>query len=159
MPHREASEAQQAASAGTQPRLLGLLRLRVSPRILCHQKPLAAPIDPRTHRSGKGTCRRLPWGRGQNTDWQGVHSHSCLRQSSNRRFEQVGCRRLSRHTRERHYVENDCAWPDDSIARNQVESANCFSEHYSVCEFTRWVGLPVRAFADLVAYHEKPPAL
>jgi hypothetical protein len=57
------------------------------------------------------------------------------------------------------FVENNGKWPDDSIARNQTESANCFSEHYSVCDFTRRAGLPVRAFADLVACHEKPPAV
>jgi hypothetical protein len=59
----------------------------------------------------------------------------------------------------RRFIEDNCVWQEDSIVRNQTESANCFSEHYSVCEFTRRAGLPVRAFADLVAYHEKPPAL
>jgi hypothetical protein len=59
----------------------------------------------------------------------------------------------------RKFVERNDAWPDNSIARNQAEAANSFSEHYSVCEFTRRAGLPVRAFADLIAYHEKPPVL
>jgi GT2 family glycosyltransferase len=53
------------------------------------------------------------------------------------------------------FIDEDRAWTEDSIARNQAEAANCFSEHYSVCEFTRRAGLPVRAFADLIARHEK----
>jgi GT2 family glycosyltransferase len=56
----------------------------------------------------------------------------------------------------RKFLKNRDAWPEDSISRNQLSSANCFSEHYSVCEFTRGAGLPVRAFADLIAYHQKP---
>lgn len=59
----------------------------------------------------------------------------------------------------RKFVENDSSWPDDSIARNQAGTANSFSEHYTLCEFTRRAGLPVRAFSDLVAYHEKPRTL
>jgi GT2 family glycosyltransferase len=54
------------------------------------------------------------------------------------------------------FIEDGTLWEENSIARNQIEPANCFTEHYSVCEFTRRAGLPVRAFADLVAYHEKP---
>ena len=57
----------------------------------------------------------------------------------------------------RNFVEENWDWPEDSIACNQLRTANCFREH-SVCEFTRRAGLPVRAFADLVARHEKPPA-
>ena len=53
------------------------------------------------------------------------------------------------------FIDDNCTWAEDSIARNQLEAANCFSEHYSVCEFTRQAGLPVRAFADLIARHEK----
>lgn len=56
------------------------------------------------------------------------------------------------------FIEDNCVWQEDSIARNQAGLANCFSEHYSVCEFARRTGLPVRAFADLIAYHAKPPA-
>ena len=56
------------------------------------------------------------------------------------------------------FIEDNCVWQEDSIAQNQAGSANCFSEHYSVCEFARQTGLPVRAFADLVAYHAKPAA-
>jgi hypothetical protein len=56
------------------------------------------------------------------------------------------------------FLENNCDWPEDSIARNQLGRATCYSEHYSVCEFARRAGLPVRAFADLGARHEKPAA-
>src|SRR5205807_6667369 len=54
------------------------------------------------------------------------------------------------------FLLDGCIWQEDAIARNQAGLANCFSEHYSVCEFTRRAGLPVRAFADLIAYHAKP---
>lgn len=54
------------------------------------------------------------------------------------------------------FLQDDCVWQDSAIAQNQARPANCFSEHYSVCEFTRRAGLPVRAFADLIASHEKP---
>lgn len=46
-------------------------------------------------------------------------------------------------------------WPEDAIARNQAGAADCFTEHYSVCAFARQAGLPVQAFADLIAYHER----
>ena len=39
--------------------------------------------------------------------------------------------------------------------KNQLGPANSYTEHYSVCEFTRKAGLPVRAFADLIAFHQK----
>ena len=54
------------------------------------------------------------------------------------------------------FLQNDCAWQEGAIARNQAGLANCYSEHYSVCEFARRAGLPVRAFADIIAYHKKP---
>lgn len=54
------------------------------------------------------------------------------------------------------FLQDDCVWPEDAIARNQAGPANCFSEHYSVCEFARRAGLPVRAFADLIASHARP---
>lgn len=56
----------------------------------------------------------------------------------------------------REFIESESAWADDAITRNQAAAANCFTEHYTVCEFARSAGLPVQAFADLVAYHEKP---
>jgi hypothetical protein len=43
----------------------------------------------------------------------------------------------------------------DAIQKNQSGPANSYTEHYSVCEFTRKAGLPVRAFADLIAFHQK----
>lgn len=54
------------------------------------------------------------------------------------------------------FTETGGQWSDDSISRNQSAPADCFTEHYTVCQFARDAGLPVQAFADLVAYHEKP---
>jgi GT2 family glycosyltransferase len=46
-------------------------------------------------------------------------------------------------------------WSRDAIARNQRGPANAYTEHYSVCQFAIGHGLPVQAFADLVASHQK----
>ena len=53
------------------------------------------------------------------------------------------------------FVQANESWPEDAVARNQCGSANAFTEHYSVCQFALRQGLPVRAFADLVARHQK----
>ncbi|MBA2269487.1 MAG: glycoside hydrolase family 99-like domain-containing protein [Chthoniobacterales bacterium] len=53
------------------------------------------------------------------------------------------------------FVRENRDWPDDSIAQNQQQPANCFTEHYTVCAFARSQGLPVQAFADLIAWHER----
>ncbi|MBA2744578.1 MAG: hypothetical protein H0U43_09800 [Chthoniobacterales bacterium] len=53
-------------------------------------------------------------------------------------------------------LDSGAPWPEDAIARNQAGAADCFTEHYSVCAFARQSGLPVQAFDDLIAYHEKP---
>lgn len=45
-------------------------------------------------------------------------------------------------------------WDDETLRRNQEGPANCFTEHYSLCQFARRSGLPVQAFGDLVAYHQ-----
>jgi GT2 family glycosyltransferase len=58
----------------------------------------------------------------------------------------------------RKFLKGGGAWPQDSIFQNQLSTANSFSEHYSVCEFARQARLPVRAFADLIARHQKPPS-
>jgi hypothetical protein len=55
----------------------------------------------------------------------------------------------------RAFIEAEAEWPDDSISRNQTGVANCFTEHYTVCQFARNAGLPVQAFADLIARHER----
>ena len=53
------------------------------------------------------------------------------------------------------FVSVNLRWSEDAIRRNQEEKANCFTEHYSLCAFARSAGLPVRAFGDLIAYHQK----
>ena len=52
------------------------------------------------------------------------------------------------------FVSTNSVWPEDTIGRNQETKANCFTEHYSICAFARSAGLPVRAFGDLIAYHQ-----
>jgi GT2 family glycosyltransferase len=54
------------------------------------------------------------------------------------------------------FISNQSTWTEDTIRRNQEGPANCYTEHYSVCQFALRVGLPVQAFADLIAYHQKP---
>jgi hypothetical protein len=53
------------------------------------------------------------------------------------------------------FVATNSLWSEDTIRRNQEAKANCFTEHYSICAFARSAGLPVRAFGDLIAYHQK----
>ena len=53
------------------------------------------------------------------------------------------------------FVSTNSVWSEDTIHRNQEAKANCFTEHYSICAFARSAGLPVRAFGDLIAYHQK----
>ncbi|HZR04903.1 MAG TPA: hypothetical protein VFA61_03640, partial [Candidatus Udaeobacter sp.] len=53
------------------------------------------------------------------------------------------------------FVSTNSVWSEDTIRRNQEANANCFTEHYSICAFARSAGLPVRAFGDLIAYHQK----
>jgi GT2 family glycosyltransferase len=53
------------------------------------------------------------------------------------------------------FIAENRAWPDDAIKQNQSGPANSFTDHYSVCEFARKVGLPVQAFGDLIAHHQK----
>ncbi len=52
-------------------------------------------------------------------------------------------------------VSSGAIWPDDAVRISQTVAGLAFTEHYSVCTFARNQGLPVRAFADLLAYHER----
>jgi hypothetical protein len=54
------------------------------------------------------------------------------------------------------FIAANRVWEEDAIRQNQHGPANSFSDHYSVCQFAWRVGLPVQAFADLIAYHKKP---
>lgn len=53
------------------------------------------------------------------------------------------------------FLSSGSKWSTEAIFENQLSPANSYTEHYSVCEFTRNAGLPVRAFADLIAFHQK----
>jgi hypothetical protein len=53
------------------------------------------------------------------------------------------------------FLNSNETWSRDAIARNQRGPANAYTEHYSVCQFAIRHGLPVQAFADLIALHQK----
>lgn len=64
----------------------------------------------------------------------------------------------ARHTVDRasaSFLSSGSNWSNEAIFKNQLNPANSYTEHYTVCEFTRNAGLPVRAFADLIAFHQK----
>jgi hypothetical protein len=56
------------------------------------------------------------------------------------------------------FIAENREWPEDAITQNQSGPANSFTDHYSVCEFARKVAVPVQAFADLIAYHQRASA-
>jgi GT2 family glycosyltransferase len=53
------------------------------------------------------------------------------------------------------FIAENREWPEDAIQQNQSGPANSFTDHYSVCEFAHKVAVPVQAFADLIAYHQR----
>lgn len=55
----------------------------------------------------------------------------------------------------RQFVAAGQTWPENAVKLGQDGQPLAFTEHYSVCAFARAHGLPVRAHADLVAYHER----
>lgn len=79
-------------------------------------------------------------------------------------LDSVGCcylvpadiyRRGARHEEDpgsRRWIELHGASADDTPRRDWQDIA--YTDHYSVCAFARQQGLPVRAFADLIALHE-----
>lgn len=55
----------------------------------------------------------------------------------------------------KHFIAQNHEWPEDAIKRNQQGPANSFTDHYTVCQFAHQAALPVQAFADLVALHQR----
>jgi hypothetical protein len=53
------------------------------------------------------------------------------------------------------FASSGKAWPANAVSLSQKSGAIAYTEHFSVCAFARAQGLPVRAFADLIAYHER----
>jgi len=51
------------------------------------------------------------------------------------------------------FIREGLEWDAKTFLANQRGPANCFTEHYSVCQWARNNGYPVRAFRDLVARH------
>ena len=52
------------------------------------------------------------------------------------------------------FIKRGLSWTSDTVRANQGGPANCFTEHFSVCQWAKEHGLPVRAF-DLVALHTR----
>jgi hypothetical protein len=53
------------------------------------------------------------------------------------------------------FIRKGLKWTSDTVAANQKGPANCFTEHFSLCQWAKQHQLPVRAFRDLVARHAK----
>ena len=67
-------------------------------------------------------------------------------------------RKGARHTADPYsleFIHKDLKWSADTVKMNQRGPANCFTEHFSVCQWARQNGFPVRAYGDLVARHAK----
>lgn len=65
-------------------------------------------------------------------------------------------RRGARHTPDAYsleFIRQGLQWTSETVATNQKGPANCFTEHFSVCQWAKQHGLPVRAYRDLVALH------
>jgi hypothetical protein len=65
-------------------------------------------------------------------------------------------RRGARHTPDPYsleFIRRGLQWTSETVATNQKGPANCFTEHFSVCQWAKQHGLPVRAYRDLVARH------
>jgi hypothetical protein len=70
-------------------------------------------------------------------------------------------RKGARHTIDPYsldFIRRGIEWSPDTVAMNQKGPANCFTEHFSVCQWAKQHGFPVRAYGDLVARHEKYPS-
>jgi len=53
------------------------------------------------------------------------------------------------------FIRKDLKWSAETVKMNQKGPANCFTEHFSVCQWAKQNGFPVRAYGDLVARHAK----
>lgn len=65
-------------------------------------------------------------------------------------------RRGARHTADKYseeFVRRGMNWKPGMVAMNQRMPANCFTEHFSVCQWAKDHGFPVRAFGDLIVRH------
>jgi methionine biosynthesis protein MetW len=70
-------------------------------------------------------------------------------------------RRGARHTVDPYsldFVRRKLRWCPDTVETNQEGPANCFTEHFSVCQWAKQHGYPVRAHRDLVARHAGIPS-
>jgi hypothetical protein len=67
-------------------------------------------------------------------------------------------RKGARHTADPYsldFICRDLKWSAETVKMNQKGPANCFTEHFSVCQWAKQHGFPVRAYGDLVARHAK----
>lgn len=51
------------------------------------------------------------------------------------------------------FIRRGLKWSPEIVKMNQKGTANCFTEHFTVCQWAKQHGFPVRAYADLVARH------
>ena len=67
-------------------------------------------------------------------------------------------RKGARHTADPYsldFIRRGLKWCPETVKINQKGPANCFTEHFSVCQWAKQHGFPVRAYRDLVARHAK----
>jgi hypothetical protein len=53
------------------------------------------------------------------------------------------------------FIRKGLQWTSQTVAANQKGPANCFTEHFSLCQWAKQHQFPVRAFRDLVAFHAR----
>jgi hypothetical protein len=71
-------------------------------------------------------------------------------------------RKGARHTADPYsldFIRRDLKWSAETVEMNQKGPANCFTEHFSVCQWAKRHGFPVRAYGDLVARHATPKSI
>ena len=67
-------------------------------------------------------------------------------------------RRGARHTPDPYsleFIRKGLEWSSETVTANQKGPANCFTEHFSLCQWAKQHQFPVRAYRDLVARHAK----
>ena len=65
-------------------------------------------------------------------------------------------RQGARHTPDSYsldFIRRGLTWGPETFKMNQERPANCFTEHFSVCQWAKQHSFPVRAYGDLIALH------
>jgi hypothetical protein len=138
------------------------------------EKGIAAPLVVMDGERGTGSLNADGFGRGRFFDVAGFVENLRWARFDEPWFDQAGpvysldsvgsfyvvnaeiYRRGARHTADPYseeFVRKGLKWKPGTVALNQRQQANCFTEHFSVCQWAKSHGLPVRAFGDLIARH------